>query len=262
MKSNGIRSRFELDGKVAIITGASKGIGAAIATGLAEFGAKVVVSSRKQEAVDEVSRRLNSEGWSSTAIACHVGDQEQCELLVNRTVEIYGRVDILINNAAVNPFYGPVEQMDLPAYQKIQSINVEALLRLSNLVFPHMKRQGQGSIIHLSSIESEHPGKGMSAYCISKAAVNMLTKTQASEWGKYGIRVNAIAPGLVRTKFSAALVENEQLMSFVRNQVPAGRVAEPEDMAGLAVFLASDAASYCTGSIYTADGGFSISNAL
>lgn len=250
-----IKPRFDLDGKVAIITGASKGIGEAMAHGMAEFGAKVIVSSRKQEAVDAVAENIKANGGEATGIACHVGDEEQRKALVDKAILTYGRVDILVNNAATNPYFGPVEKLDPAAYQKTLDINLNAAIYLSNLVFPHMKEQGGGSIIHISSIEGIHASALFSAYNLSKAAVIMLAKNQAAEWGKHNIRVNAICPGLVKTKLSQMLWSNETLLKSVSTKIPMGRMAQPEEMAGLAVFLASDAASYCTGGTFVNDGG-------
>ena len=260
MNKQDITQLFDLRNRVAIVTGSSKGIGAAIARGLAAFGARVVVSSRQLEHVEPVAESIHQEGGEAMPMACHVGDATQREALIQKTYDIWGSVDILVNNAAVNPYYGPIEEMESSAYRKTQDINTEAALQLSNLAFPIMREQQRGSIIHISSIEGLAPGKGMGAYSISKAALNMLTKSQAYEWGRYGIRVNTIAPGLIKTKFSSALWQNAKLMSFVERRVPAGRAAEPEEMVGLAVFLASDAASYCTGGVYVADGGFSLVN--
>ena len=260
--SGSIKSKFDLTGKVAIVTGSSKGIGASMAMGLAEFGAQVVISSRKQDAVDELASQFKQQGLEVTALACHVGKEEQRKALVDEVLTKLGRIDILINNAAINPYYGPITNMDVGAYRKTQEVNVEACLSMSNLVHSSMKENGGGSIIHISSIESFHPGQGMSAYSISKAALNMLTQAQAKEWGRFGIRVNAIAPGLIKTKFSQALWQNEALMQHIKQNVPAGRAADPDEMAGLAVFLASDAASYCTGGVYVADGGFMLSGGL
>lgn len=257
-----IQPKFDLAGKVAIITGASKGIGASMARGLAEFGAQVVVSSRKQDAVDAVASELVADGMLAIGMACHVGSAEQRSLLIDSVINTFGRVDVLINNAAVNPYYGPISQIDLGAYQKTLDVNLNACMHLSNLAYPHMKEQGQGSIVHITSIEGLHPGNGMGAYSISKAALNMLTQSQAKEWGKDGIRVNAIAPGLIKTKFSSALWQNEKLVNHIEENVPAGRVADPDEMAGLAVFLASDASSYCTGGVYIVDGGFMLSGGL
>jgi len=250
-----IKQRFELNDKVAVVTGASKGIGEAMAHGLAEFGARVVLSSRKQEAVDEVADRFKKEGLEARGIACHVGDAGQREALVQKTLDAYGRIDILINNAATNPYFGPIEQMTEAAYHKTLDVNLHAALHLSNLIYPHLKKQGGGSIIHLSSIEGLHASAYFSAYNISKAGIIMLGKNQAAEWGKDGIRVNVICPGLVKTKLSAGLWQNETLMKSLPNKIPLGRMASPEEMAGLAVYLASDASSYTTGGVFVSDGG-------
>lgn len=257
-----IRQRYNLDGRIAVVTGASKGIGAAIAKGLAEFGAHVVVTSRKLESVESIAQDIQENGGHAWAKACHVGDPEQRTELIQAVIDRFGRVDILVNNAAINPYYGPLEGIDDLAFQKTFEVNLNGPRTLSNQVAHQMKEQKSGSIIHISSIESFHPGQGMGVYSMTKAALNMLTMSQAREWGRYGIRVNAIAPGLIETKFSRVLIENAEIQKFVRQQLPAGRIGQPEDIAGLAVFLASDAAAYCTGAIYTADGGFLISGGL
>lgn len=253
-----IHNQFDLSDKVAIVTGASKGIGAAIAKGLAEFGAKVVVSSRQQEAVDEVAEDINQLGGTATGIACHVGDAGQRQQLVDKTITTYGRIDILVNNAAINPVYGPLAEVTEAVFDKIMDINVKACLLLANLCYPHLKKQG-GSIINISSVEGLKPGFGLGAYSVSKAALIMLTQNQAREWGGDGIRSNVICPGLVQTKFSAALWNNEKLLGQYERHIPAGRMAQPDEMVGLALFLASDAASYSTGGVFTADGGYVIS---
>ena len=247
--------QFNLSNKVAIITGSSKGIGEAMALALANAGAKVIISSRKQEAVDVVAAQFKKQGLEATAIACHVGDNEQLKNLVDKTIETYGRIDILINNAGINPVFGPIEDAESSIFDKIMEINVKAPWMLSNLCLPHMKNTG-GSVINISSVEGLHPGFGLGLYSVSKAALLMLTKNQAKEWGKHGIRSNAICPGLIKTKFSAALWQNEKLLSRVENNIPAGRMAMPEEMTGLALLLASDAGSYMTGGVYTADGGY------
>lgn len=250
-----IKSKFDLTGKVAVVTGASKGIGEAMAKGLAEFGATVVVSSRKQAAVDAVAQTFAQEGLKAIGIECHVAKAEDREKLVNQTLERLGQIDILINNAGTNPYFGPIAKIDTQAYQKTMDINLNAAMALSNLVYPHMKKQGGGSIIHISSIEGLHASPMMSAYNISKAALIMLGNNQAAEWGKDNIRVNVICPGFVKTKLSAALVENEQMSQKIAHNTALKRIATPEEMAGLAVFLASDAASYCTGATILNDGG-------
>ncbi len=253
-----MQNMFNLDGKVTIITGSSKGIGEAMAEGLAAFGAKIVVSSRKQDACDEVVARLQKGGFDAIGVACHVGDSEQCENLIKKTMDHYGRIDVLINNAAINPVFGGLSKMTGQVFDKIMQINVRAPFLLSNLVYPIMKEQKSGSIIHISSVEGVKPGIGMGLYSTTKAALLMLTKSQAKEWGRVGIRVNAILPGLIKTKFSSALWQNEELMTHFNNSLPSGRMAEPNELTGLAIFLASDASSYCTGSSFVADGGYLI----
>ena len=249
---------MNVKGKVAIITGSSKGIGLAMAENLAGNGAKVVISSRKQEACDEVAIRMKGKGLDVLGIACHVGELEQREKLVKETVAQFGGVDILINNAAINPVFGPIEDASEEAFDKIINVNVKAVWSLSNLVLPHMKVGGGGSIINISSVEGIHPGFGLGLYSASKSAVIMLTKNQAKEWGKHGIRSNVICPGLIKTKFSQALWQNEKLLGKLENSIPSGRIGMPEEMTGLALLLASDEGSYMTGGVYTADGGYLI----
>ncbi len=251
---NRIKPLFSLDGKVAIVTGASKGIGEAMARGLAEFGAKVVISSRKQDAVEAVAEQFKADGLEAVGIACHVARDEDCKNLIEKTVEKYGRIDILINNAGTNPYFGPIDQMPMAAYQKTMDINVNAAMNLSNLAYPHLKKNG-GSIIHISSIEGLHPTAGFAAYNLSKASLVMLGQNQAAEWGKDNIRVNVICPGLVKTKLSTALWANEDIYNNAIKKIPLHRMAQPDEMAGLAVFLASGASSYCTGAVIVNDGG-------
>ena len=256
---NSIKEKFDLTGKVAIVTGSSKGIGLSIARGLAENGAKVVISSRKQDAVDAVAQEFKNSGLEAIGIACHIGNEEQRKSLVDKTIEKYGRIDILVNNAAINPFYGPLETSNEEVFDKIMNVNVKAPWLLSNLVHPHMKEQGSGSIINISSVEGIHPGFQLGLYSVTKSALIMLTKNQAKEWGRHGIRSNVICPGLIKTKFSEALWSNEKLVAGYTGVVPLKRVAEPEEMAGVVMLLASDAGSYMTGGVYAADGGYLIS---
>ncbi len=250
-----IKEKFDLTGKVAIITGASKGIGEAMARGMAEFGATVVVSSRKQAAVDAVAAQFQTEGLTALGIECHVGNAEHRTALIEKVMAKYGRIDILINNAGTNPYFGPLNKMPDNLYQKTMDININSAIALSNLVHPIMKAQGGGSIIHVSSIEGLHPSKLMTAYNISKTALLMLGKNQAIEWGKDNIRVNMICPGYVRTKLSEALLADEKAHKSLQENAALGRYATPDEMAGLAVFLASDASSYMTGSTIVNDGG-------
>ncbi len=249
------KEKFDLTNKVAIVTGASKGIGEAIAQGLAEFGAQVVVSSRKQEAVEQVAEKIKQQGGDAFAVAAHVGEMEQLKELAAKTVEHYGGVDILVNNAATNPVFGPSMMVDERAFDKVMSVNVKGPFELSKAVQPVMRERGGGSIINISSIGGISPEPTLGIYSVSKAALISLTKVFAKEWGSCGIRANVICPGLVKTKFSQALWQNEQVVKMAMQHTPIPRIATPEEMVGLAVFLASDAASYCTGGIYTADGG-------
>lgn len=253
-----IKNQFDLKGKVAIVTGASKGIGESIARGLAEAGAKVVVSSRNQEAVDAVAATYVADGLEAMGIACHVGKDEDRKNLVDKTIEHYGGIDILINNAATNPIFAPVLHAESEVFDKVMNVNVKACMLLANLCHPFMLKRGGGSIINIASIEGVKPTKGLSIYSISKAALIMLTKSQAKEWGSDGIRSNAICPGLIKTKFSQALWENEEMLNRFTKHIPFKRIAQPDEMAGLALYLASNASSYTTGAIFTADGGYLI----
>ncbi len=255
---NRVKPQFDLTGKVAIITGSSKGIGESIARGFAEHGAKVVISSRNQEAVDEVAAAFKTDGLEATGIACHIGDPKQLKNLVHQTQEIYGGVDILVNNAATNPVFGPLVDMEGEVFDKIMSVNVKSCFQLANLCHPIMKSRGGGAIINISSVEGKKPSNGLSLYSVSKAALLMLTQTQAKEWGPDGIRSNALCPGLVKTKFSKALWTNEKILGSFTNHLPLNRMAQPDEMAGLALFLAAPASSYCTGGVYTCDGGFAV----
>lgn len=252
-------SKFNLQDKVAIITGSSKGIGLSIARRLAENGANVVISSRSKEAVEKAAFEFREDGLNAVGIACHVGNSEQREQLVKETMTQYGRIDILVNNAAINPFFGPLEDAEEAVFDKVMEVNVKAPWLLSNLCLPHMKQQGNGSIINISSVEGIHPGFGLGIYSISKSALIMLTKNQTKEWGRYGIRSNVVCPGLVKTKLSEGLWNNERLLKGYEEMVPLGRIADPDEMAGIVILLASDAGSYMTGGTYTADGGYLVS---
>ncbi|MFT7673346.1 MAG: dehydrogenase/reductase SDR family protein 4 [Gammaproteobacteria bacterium] len=256
MTSQLIKPLFNLDGKVALVSGASKGIGAAIAHGLAEFGAQVVVSSRKQEAVDLVAQSMTAEGFEATAIAANMGRQEDIEFLIHKTVERYGGVDILVNNAAVNPVFGPIQNTQGTAFDKIVDVNLKGPFELSKLAFPIMKERGGGSMINISSIGGITPEAGIGIYSVSKAAIISLTQAMAQDWGKDNIRINAICPGLIKTKFSEALWQDETILNRFLKHIPLGRVGTPEEVAGLAVFLASDASGYCSGGTYLVDGGY------
>lgn len=254
-----IKDKFNLEGKIAIITGSSKGIGNAIAKAFAECGATVIISSRKQDACEEVVNAFKDLGLKAIAIACHVGDDESRKNLIEKTINQCGGIDILVNNAASNPIYGPIEDAPINAFDKIMDINVKAPWDLANKCLNSMKSRGGGSVINISSIEGEHPGYGLGLYSTSKAAISMLTKNQAKEWGRHGIRVNAICPGLIQTKFSSALWKDEKVMGRINKKLPLGRMGQSEEIASVALLLASDAGSYITGSLQVADGGFLIS---
>jgi NAD(P)-dependent dehydrogenase (short-subunit alcohol dehydrogenase family) len=253
-----ISDQFSLENKVAIITGSSKGIGKAIAKGLAQRGAQVVISSRSQEACDAVANEFTKEGLKAVGIACHIGKEDQRINLVNTTIDAFGRIDVLVNNAAINPVYSPIEEVTPAIFDKIMDVNVKAPWSLSNLVLPHFKNIKNGSIINIASVEALTPGFGLGIYSTSKAAILMLTKNQAKEWGQYGVKTNAICPGLIKTKFSAALWTNEKMLNKLEKSIPSGRMGMPEEMVGLACLLASDAGNYMTGGVYTADGGYMI----
>ncbi len=246
---------FDLTGKVTIITGASKGIGEDIARLYARFGAKVVISSRKQDACDTLANDIKAQGGEAIGIAAHIGDMSQLQQLVEKTIAAYGGVDILVNNAASNPVFGPSLDCDGAAFDKIMQANVKAPFELSKLCYPSMKARGGGSIIMMSSIAGHTPDPGLGMYSVSKASLNMLTKVLAKEWGPDGIRVNAICPGLIKTKFSQALWQNEQILDHFTKRLPIARMGTTDEISPMALFLASDASSYSTGSLFYADGG-------
>jgi len=253
-----VRERLNLSGKVAIVTGASRGIGLAIATGLAELGARVVLSSRKRDAVESAAREIRDHGGDAAAVAAHVGDPHALRALVDETCARFGGVDIVVNNAAANPFFGPLLHADDAVFDKIMAVNVKGPLELAKAAHRSMAERGGGSIVNIASVGGLRPERQLGLYSMSKAALISLTKVLAAEWARDGIRANVICPGLVRTKFSAALWGNDDLLRDFLARVPLGRVAQPEEIAPLAVFLASDAAAYCTGGVYTVDGGQTI----
>jgi NAD(P)-dependent dehydrogenase (short-subunit alcohol dehydrogenase family) len=249
------RDLFDLTGKTAIVTGASKGIGEAIARCLAEFGARVILASRKQETVDAVAKSIRESGGQAAGFAAHMGDKDAIVQLLSRTVEVYGGVDIVVNNAAVNPVYGPLREMPDDAFDKIMSVNVKGPLELARRAQPLMAGRGGGSVINISSVGGIRPEPMLGLYSASKAALINLTKAMAQEWARDRIRSNVICPGLVRTKFSAALWQNEQVLERFLHHVPMGRIAEPEEIVGLALYHASPASAYCTGAVFAVDGG-------
>lgn len=245
----------DLKNKVALITGASKGIGEAIALTLAAHGARVVVNSRKQEDIDKVANMIHASGGDCLALAGNAGDVVTCKSLIDQAVSHFGGLDILVNNAAANPTFGPAVETPEWAYDKIMSVNVKAPFELSKFAYPEMKKRGGGSVINMSSIAGHRPDPGLGMYSVSKAALNMLTKVMAKEWAPDNIRVNAICPGLIKTKFSQAIWQDETMLKRFIKQVPMGRMGTVEEVAALALFLASDVSGYCTGTLFYADGG-------
>jgi len=253
-----IQDKFTLKGKVALITGASKGIGKAIAMAFGEAGASVVVSSRKQEALDSVAHEMTQKGVDVYPVAGQVGEFDSMKNLVDESVAKYSKIDILVNNAATNPVFGPLLETDDVAFNKIMQVNLKGAFDLAKMVQPIMVANGGGSIINISSIGGLSPEAMLGIYSVSKAALISLTKVMAKEWGPDGIRANVICPGLIKTKFSEALWSNEKIMQSVLRNQSLDMLAEPDDISGLALLLASDAGKFCTGSVYTADGGFTI----
>ncbi|MEK6322445.1 MAG: SDR family oxidoreductase [Acidobacteriota bacterium] len=251
-------SLFDLTNKVAIVTGSTKGIGRAIAEELARAGAHVVVSSRKAEKCEEVANAIRSEGLEAAAIPCHIGKREDVEHLVSETRKRYGRIDILVCNAAVNPYYGPMSGLTDEAFTKVIDSNVRSNLWLCNLAIPDMAERKDGSVVIVSSIGGLRGSLHLGIYAISKAADFQLARNLAVEWGSQNIRVNCIAPGLVRTDFARALWENPEMLAKSEAATPLRRIGEPDDIAGAAVFLASRAGAWMTGQVIVIDGGVTI----
>jgi dehydrogenase/reductase SDR family member 4 len=248
-------ANFSLDGKVAIVTGGSRGIGRAIAVGLAEYGANVVIAARKAADLAETETLVAATGREALAVETNIRDAAALENLVQATKDRFGRIDVLVNNAATNPVFGPIANIDDRAFDVVMNTNVKAILMLSKLCRPVMMENGGGSVINVSSTGGVRPGRGLGMYSVSKAAVIMLTRVCASEWGKDGIRVNCLAPGLIKTEFSRALWEDEQRLQASVSSMPLGRIGLSEDMVGTAVFLASDASAYVTAQTIVVDGG-------
>lgn len=248
-------ARLRLDGKVAIVTGGTRGIGLAIATTLARAGARVAISSRKAEHVDAAVKALQAEGNTVVGIVANMGNPADAHAVAARTVEHFDGIDIIVNNAATNPVFGPLQQAGEEAFDKIFAVNVKGPLELCRTAHTVMSQRG-GSIVNIASIGGMSPEPGLGLYSMSKAALISLTKVMAQEWGADGIRANVICPGLIKTKFSQALWQDEHIANQVLGHQPIQRIGTPEDVSGLALFLASDASSYCTGSVYMVDGGY------
>ncbi len=252
------KSLFDLSGKVALITGSTRGIGKSMAEELARAGAKVVISSRKAEACEAVRAEFEKQGLSVLAKPCNVSRKEELQALVDATLAKWGRIDIAIANAAVNPYYGPLTQIPDEAFDKVFLNNVKSVLWLAAITLPGMAERGGGSFITVGSIGGIKANTVIGAYGISKAADHHLVRNLAAEWGPKNVRVNAIAPGLIKTDFAKALWEDEKRRTEREAATPLRRLGVPRDIGGIAVFLASDAAAFITGQTIVADGGVTV----
>ncbi|MBI2422107.1 MAG: glucose 1-dehydrogenase [Candidatus Hydrogenedentes bacterium] len=249
---------FNLTDKVILVNGASRGIGESFALEFAARGAKVVVTSRKQESVDAVAQAIRAKGGTALPVACHTGQPDRIAALFEKIRAEFGRLDVLVNNAATNPYFGPFITAPETAFDKTFEVNVKGYFLMAQQAAQLMTAQGKGSIINIASIEGITPSPMMSIYSMTKAAVIMLTKSLAVELGPANVRCNCICPGLTETRFAKVLIETEEIYKRQMEHTPMGRHAQPEEIAGAAVFLASDASSYTTGAIITCDGGSSI----
>ena len=249
---------FDLTGKVALVTGSSRGIGRSIAHRMADAGAKIVVSSRKLDACQEVVDELKAEGHEAVAVPCNIGRKEELEALVKGARDAFGQIDILVCNAATNPVFGPMSEASDEAYDKIMTTNVKSAFWLCNMVVPEMAERRDGAVILISSIASMYGNRKLGLYGISKAAEQQLVRNLAVEWGPSNVRVNAIAPGLVKTDFARALWEDDKRRTLMEKVTPLGRLGEPDDIGYVATFLASREASFVTGQTVVADGGRTI----
>ena len=252
------KSLFDLSGRVALVTGSTRGIGKSIAEEMARAGARVVVSSRKAEACEQVRAEFEKAGYEVLAQPCNVSRKEELQSLVDATLKRWGRIDIAVSNAASNPYYGPLAAIPDDAFDKIFNNNVKSVLWLASMTLPGMAERGGGSYISVGSIGGIIANTVIGAYGMSKAADHMLVKNLAAEWGPKNVRVNAIAPGLIKTDFAKALWEDPKRRAEREAATPLRRLGEPRDIGGIAVFLASDAAAFITGQVIVADGGVTI----
>ncbi|MCB1536601.1 MAG: glucose 1-dehydrogenase [Rhodoblastus sp.] len=251
---------FDLTGQVAIVTGSSRGIGRAAAEIMAQMGARIVVSSRKADACEEVAKGIRDQGGEAIVIPCNISRKQDVEALVKGTLDTWGRIDTLVCNAAVNPVYGPLSELPDEAFDKVMGSNVKSNIWLSNLCAPVMAAQGGGSIIIVSSIGGIRGTDVLGIYGISKAADFALARNLAVEWGPRNVRANCIAPGLVKTDFAKALWENPEFLEKRTRTSPLRRIGEPDEIGGIVAFLASRAATFMTGQIVVADGGVTIAS--
>ena len=250
---------FDLSGRVAIVTGSTKGIGKAIAARMCQHGAKVVISSRKGDAcaavMEEINRDYAANGGEAISIPAHVGVEEDLRRLVDQTLDKWGKITTLVPNAAANPYYGPSAEMPESAFDKIWEVNVKSVFKLCHMVLPGMTAAAGGSIIIIASNSGLKGSVELSGYSISKVAEHQIARNLAVEYGPKGIRVNAIAPGLIKTDFAKTLWTNPARLARVENLIPLRRIGEPDEIAGAAVFLASQAAAFLTGQVLNVDGG-------
>ena len=249
-----------LDNKVAVVTGGASNpsLGRAMSIAFAREGAKVVLTDIDTEGGKKVEEEILNSSGEAFFIKQDVTSSEDWEEVRNQTLGKYNKIDILVNNAGINPVFDRLENADEKLFNKILDINTKSPFKLSNLVFEYMKENKSGSIINISSVEANKPDKGLGVYSISKAAISMLTKSQAKEWGKYGIRSNAICPGLIKTKLSSALWQNEEMLETWLGDLPIRRAGDPDEISGIALYLASEASSYTTGETFNIDGGYMI----
>lgn len=250
-----MKDLFDLTGKIALVTGASRGIGESIARLLASRGAHVIVSSRKIDACQAVADSIVSDGGNASAYACHVGEMAQIEAIFAHIKDTFGRIDILVNNAAANPYYGHILDTDLAAFEKTVDVNIRGYFFMSTAAGKMMREQGGGVILNTASVNGVVAGDKQGIYSITKAAVISMTKAFAKECGSLNIRVNALLPGLTDTKFASALTSNDKVLGMALHAIPLGRVADPDEMAGTVLYLVSDASSYTTGACVVVDGG-------
>lgn len=247
---------FDLSGKIALVTGASRGIGQAIAELLAQHGAHVIISSRKAESCQVVVDNIINAGGSAEVMACHIGEMAQIEAIFAQIEAKYGRLDILVNNAATNPHFGSIVDTDVNAFQKTVDVNIRGYFFMSSYGAKLMAKSGGGAIVNVASVNGVIPGLFQGIYSITKAAVMSMTQAFAKECAGMGVRVNALLPGFTDTKFASALVKNEQIVKSVLQHVPMNRIAQPNEMAGAVLYLVSPAASYTTGVCLNVDGGY------
>jgi NAD(P)-dependent dehydrogenase (short-subunit alcohol dehydrogenase family) len=247
---------FDLSGRIALVTGASRGIGESIAKLLAASGAHVIVSSRKLDGCQRVADEIKEAGGSAEALACHIGEMEQIDACFNAIEAKHGKLDILVNNAAANPYFGHILDTDLGAFQKTVDVNIRGYFFMSSAGAKLMKKGDGGSIINVASVNGVVPGDMQGIYSITKSAVIAMTKAFAKECAQQNIRVNALLPGLTDTKFASTLTSNDAILKMALMHIPMKRVAMPEEMAGTVLYLASNASSYTTGSAINVDGGY------